>query len=44
MLTLDARRFIKDMRALEGDTRKATVYALTDTATDVHAASKSRIA
>lgn len=44
MLTLDARRFIRDMRALEGDTRKATVYALTDTAKDVHAGGKARIA
>lgn len=44
MLSLDASRFLKDMRALEGDTRKATVYALTDAAKDVHAASKSRIA
>lgn len=43
MLTLDARRFIRDMRALESDTRKATVYALTDTARDVHASSKARI-
>lgn len=44
MLTLDARRFLRDMRALEGDTRKATVYALTDAAKDIHASSKSRIA
>lgn len=43
MLTLDARRFLKDMRSLDGDTRKATVYALTDTAKDIHAASKARI-
>lgn len=44
MLTLDASRFLKDMKSLDGDTRKATVYALTDTAKDVHAASKERIA
>lgn len=43
MLSLDASRFLKDMRALDGDTRKATVYALTDTAKDVHSASKERI-
>lgn len=43
MLTLDARRFIRDMRALEGDTRKATVYALTDAAKEIHAASRARI-
>lgn len=43
MLTLDARRFLKDMKSIEGDTRKATVYALTDAAKDVHAASKARI-
>lgn len=43
MLSLDASRFLKDIRALEGDARKATVYALTDAAKDVHAASKARI-
>lgn len=44
MLTIDASRFLRDMKSVEGDTRKATVYALTDTAKDVHAASKARIA
>lgn len=43
MLTIDASRFLRDMKSLEGDTRKATVYALTDTAKDIHASSKARI-
>jgi hypothetical protein len=44
MLTLDARPFVKDMRSLDGYVRKATVYALTDAAKDIHSASKARIA
>ncbi|MBO4169532.1 hypothetical protein [Cereibacter azotoformans] len=43
MLKLDATRFISDMKALPSTVRKATAYALTDTARDVHAASKARM-
>ena len=43
MIRVDARRFLRDMKDEPASLRKATAYALTDTAKDVHTESKKRM-
>ncbi|MEA5159991.1 hypothetical protein U5903_04305 [Cereibacter johrii] len=44
MLKVDATRFIADMKALPAVVQRATAFALTDAAKDVHAAAQARMA